>query len=708
MAGGGQPETPMHSGPLIPTRRTPLRRLQAPLILLVLMWQTVHPVSGQRPLVGSNLGDEFVDRDAAIEVTFDRAALGDGQRLAVFAGGVDLTDLFDHSPAGLRYAPAGLPLEPGPTELVVYLVEGASVWTEVGRFPLRVRGRLGFEEGSVDPSLAVSYTRPISSGMTEDPGPPEADPRLDLQLSVQTEHVRQGLVARTSASFVGVADQTQALRFAELQGDAPRLDLSRYSIQVGSGPLEVSLGSVSLGSQRHLINGFSSRGASAAVQAHERVDLSLGLVNGSNVVGYGNPFGMSVPDHRVMSGSIGIDALSEPGRLRLEFSGMNGSVLPISNVNQGSLTDAERSRGAAVRLQAHGLDRRVRLDLGLARSAFENPPDPELEQGLPVVPVIEETRSARYLEASLDALRGLSLGGDRTARVSLGYRHERVDPQYRSLGAYAQADRMHDQFSLQANLAGLGIQAGQSQNRDNLADLPSLLTTDTRRSDLGLRAPVGTLLGAESMWLPSLGFQWNRTHQAGRGVPVNGGFNESHVPDQVSRVMTVSADWNGARVGMGVRWNRSDQDNRQPGRESADFRSDVRSLTGRVTPWPRVTFNGDIGVESSDNLERDERRETTRYGLQLSLQLLERTSLSLRMSNTNAVTGVGLGAALGANDNRSIDAQLSSIIPGLSGFDGQWFLRFAHNRVGLRDPLTGVFDERAYWALDSGLSVTFF
>lgn len=661
------------------------------------------PVRAQDSLVGSNLTEDFVARESPIELTFDRSALGENDRISVFAGQTDITDLFDHTADGLRYAPVGLPLAPGRTDLVVYRVSADKRWSEVGRFPLNVLSRFGFESGTTDPSVSASYARPLSRGSNQDDPTPLPDGTLDLQLSIRTEHVRQGLTAKTSASFVGAVERSRALRFGQLQDQAPRLDLSSYSAQVGSGALEFALGNVSFGNQRHLINGFSSRGAAASLRPHAKVDVQLGLANGSSVVGYGNFFGLSVPDHRVMSGSLGFDAFSEPGRLKLEISGMSGSVLPVSGFNQGAITDAERSRGAAVRLQANALDRRLRLDVGLARSAFENPPDPELDQGFDVVPVIEEFETARYAEASLDAIRSLALGQNRSVRLSLGYRHERVAPQYRSLGAFAQADRLQDQVSAQANLAGIGVQVGHARTRDNLDDVPSILTTDTRRTDTNVSLPVAAFLGVQTPLLPSLQVQWNRTQQAGRGIPVNGGFSESHVPDQVSTVRAASANWNAGPLGFGLRWNRSDQDNRQVGREAADFRSDVRAVDARFA-WRRLQVNADVGLEAATSFERDERRETTRYGLGASVQISARTSLTLRLARTSDV----VGALPGFRKNRSVDGQLSSVIPGLTGFDGQWFLRFSHNRFEVDDPAFGLSDDRRLWTLDSGMNLTFF
>ncbi len=84
--------------------------------LAALLLASEAPVLAQGPQVGSNLSSDFVDRESPIEVTFDRAVLGANDRIVVFVGQTDITDLFEHTSAGLRYAPLGLPLSPGSTE----------------------------------------------------------------------------------------------------------------------------------------------------------------------------------------------------------------------------------------------------------------------------------------------------------------------------------------------------------------------------------------------------------------------------------------------------------------------------------------------------------------------------------------------------------------------------------------------------------------
>jgi len=658
--------------------------------------------AAQQLTVTSSLSQaDYIDDTTPIELVWGRALDPAAERVAVFIGDADVTDLFEPTTDGLRYSPDLIPLPRDSTDLVVYRVEGQVHWLEVARFPLRVLGRLGFQPGTVDPGMTLQYSRGAAGGSASAGGPTAAKPAFDVRLSFATDHVREGLRARSDLEIVGVDSRERALRFDQLGETAPHVDLANYSLEASSDFVELAVGHLSLGTQRHLLNGFAGRGASVQLRPHQRTNLRIGLTSGSDQVGWDNPLGFARTDHRLMAASLGVDAFREAGRLRVEVTGMSGSVLPIEGFTQGALNDAERSRGGGLRLQARMLDRRLRLETGWTRSAFENPEDPELARGQPLVPVIEETRSARHLETSLDALRGWRFAGSRVARLSFGYRHERVDPQYRSVGAYAQSDRQDDRYSADLDLGGVQTRIGFTRLRNNLDNVPSILTTDTDRSEVSVRLPVSAVLGTTSGWLPTAQYRWDRTEQLGRALPVNGGFEASHLPDQVSVDEGASVDWNSSRMGFGIRWSRTLQDNRQVGRADADFSGAGRSASLRMIPWSRLTLHLDVAREWAEHRERDERSESARLGAQASLQVLPATAISLRYSLTRRRENDGART----QDDHGIDAQLSSALPGLGRWDGQCFGRFAYTRFSLLDTDSGLGSARRRWSVDVGLSL---
>lgn len=665
------------------------------------------PVAGASLQVTSSLTEGLaVARDAPIELTFSRPLLRPAERIAVFIDRTDVTGLFRAGARSMAYE-RGLILLPGGThELVVYVVESASgTWREVHRQPFQTVGPLGFQPGRSDLSLTAATARRMTEGFDpEEAAPPEAVENVDLQFRLSTEHVRGALKVASQTALVGASERDKALRFYQRGDDAPRLDLSSYLLQASNGPVDLSVGHVSAGDQRHLVNRFSSRGATLAVRPGSRVDLSVAALNGSQEVGWDRLIGLDDGGHRLVTGTVGLEAFSTPGALRVELSGLNGSVRPQAGFNQGVVNDAEESRGLALRVTAQALSRRLRLDAGVSRSRFDNPEDPTLAQGFDLVGVEEETSGARYLEASVDALRDLRLSDTRRARLTVGYRHERVDPLYRSLGAYTQADRLQDQVDVSADVAGITVQANRAESRNNLSDVASILTTDLDRSQLSVGVPLARVVGVTTAWLPSLQYRQDRTHQRGRDVPTDGGFSPSHVPDQVSLNRTAGADWRFARISLGAQWNRSEQDNRQEGRENADLTVTRTTGTVRVAPWRTLSLAVDVGLEASENLERDETDETTRWGAQLQWQVFDRSQVSVRFSDTSSEDLLRTRRRY----NNQVDAQWSSVLPWLDRVQGQYFLRYTRSDVETFNATFDQADRRTAWWLDLGLNFTFF
>lgn len=664
-------------------------------------------------LVETDLPDDgWIESDRAVAIRLDRS-LAEGERLAVFVGATDFTDLFRIGDDGRRltYAPRAVRFPAGERELIVYRLDEAGSWEELTRRPIRVRGALGMETLTFAPQVDLSVEGQLAEGHDPESAAPPRRTYQDVtgRLSLATDGARGDFRSSVQAAAIGVSHRPAALRFGELQADAPKWDLSDYLFEIQAGRTGFSQGHVSLGGQRHLISGFSSRGALLTARPTDRVDLALGAANGSSVVGWDNFLGLDDGDHRILSGSLGLEVLERPGGLRVELSGMDGSILPVSGFNQGAITDAEESRGFGAVVRAADPSGRVRFEGGFARSTFVNPDDPTLALGDVLVPVEEETRNARYLEASAAVLRGVALGGSRSLDLTLGWRHEKVDPLYRSLGAYAGADRLDHQFEAQAQVARIDLRGSLARSEDNLEDIPSILKTKTRRTGFGVGVPLPSLFAADAssggaIWLPHLSWSFDRTHQFGDGLPVGGGFDPSHVPDQASVNHSVSANWSLAQwLSLGYRLNRSHQDNRQPGRENADFTNLSHGVTAGVRPLATLTFDVSLDLEAAEDHERDETEETWRMGFRTSWMPLDRSTLGFGVSRTVSEDE----AATRRRASTLLDAQWSSFVPGLALVGGGYFLRFARALGETRDDVFDFDDRQETWTFSSGLSFSF-
>jgi len=713
-----------------------------------------------------------------IDLLLSRALQPADGSLAVLVGDTDVTAMLTAETANVSYTPR-LPLPAGESDVTVWLVSPGNQWKEIARFPLRVaagatvNGSNGATaiDGAVVPDSSsgdasngaqaattnnatptptrlwgfdkVEPIKNISLNLKSQPGSsafPTPQPGAvretftDLagQTALGATFTRGAMVWSNRFEIVGSSFQNEALRLGELGPKAPNVDLSNYLVQVQHGASNFALGHVSLGAHRHLINNFSSRGVTAKLPLGKRADFTASAVNGTSVVGWSNFSGLNRRKHQILSGALGFEFLpARPQGFRIEAAALSGSLLPLNNFSQRSLTDTERSAGGSLRLVASDAQNRFKLDAGFARSHFTNPSDPLLEQGLNLTPARETTRSARFADASLALLRDVKLNSLQKANLTFNFRHERVDPLFRSVGAVTQADRFQNQFELVGALGEANFTASSTRFNDNLGDLPSILKSLTRREALNVNMPLSALLvpfiagreqpngqtneqtdGQSFQWLPRLGFTVDRVHQFGAFIPVNGGFRPDLVPDQISLNYNVSADWQFTKWRLGYRFNRSSQNNRQPGRELADLENLIHGLTLGLNLTPALDVNFDVNNEQANNFEFQRADRTLRYAVNANWRITPRATFALNLST------IGAGDLARTSSSRTIegDAQLSYRMDAehpvgrtlfANRMQAQFFIRYANRFARARDLLFLVTSLNKVWTLNTGMNLTF-
>src|SRR5262245_4387 len=713
-----------------------------------------------------------------IELFLSRALQPADGSLAVLIGDTDVTAMLTADAINVSYTPR-LPLPAGESDVTVWLVLTGNQWKEFARFPLRVaagatvngsngetatdgaalagsssgdasngaqaaptnnatpapKRRWGFDK--IEPIKNISLNLKSQPGSAAFPAPQPGTARetfTDLagQAALGAAFTRGATVWSNRFEIAGSSFQNEALRFAELGQKAPNVDLSSYLVQVQRGASSFALGHVSFGAHRHLINGFSSRGMTAKIALGKRADFTATTVNGTSVVGWSNFFGLNRRKHQIQSGSLGFEFLpARPQGFRIEAAALSGSLLPLNNFSQRSLTDAERSAGGSLRLVASDPQNRFKLDAGFARSRFTNPSDPLLEQGLNLTPARETTRSARFADASLVLLRDVSLNSQQKANLNFNFRHERVDPLFRSVGAVTQADRFQNQFEMTGALGEANFTVSHTRFNDNLGDLPSILKSLTRREAINVNMPLSALIvpfiagreqsdgqtngqanGQSFQWLPRIGFTVDRVHQFGAFIPVNGGFQPNNVPDQISLNYNLSADWQFTKWRLGYRFNRSSQDNRQPGRELADLENLIHGLTLGFSLTPALDMNFEVNNELANNFEFQRADRTLRYAVNTNWRMTPRASFALNLST------VGAGDLARTSSSRTIegDAQLSYHMDTehptwqrlfANRIQAQFFIRYANRFARTHDLLFIVNNLNKVWTLNTGMNLTF-
>lgn len=668
----------------------------SPPLQAVARWDGARTLGGRDPLV--------------LELS---RPLGAGERLALVVGTTDVSGALLVQGRRAEYRPLALRLPAGSSEAVTYLVTADGRWEEVGRTSLRVRSRAGLDEGAFTPSADLASTGQLDQHVAVGAPPPDrrAYQDLTLRLGFAGRGVRDGWDVSLQSNAIGASAREQRLRAGERPDDAPAIDLADYQLQLRRGTVSAAMGNVSVGRNRHLLAGFGSRGLSAAWQVHPAITVEASAVNGTNVVGWDNLPGVRDGAHRMISTGVAVDFVpARPGALQVELQALDGSLLPQTGFTQGAVTDAERSRGLGVQVNLSDASQRVRVAGGVTESRFRNPFDPLLALDTTVVATRTERRRARHGEVGLQLLRDATLVGTTRASLATTLRHERVDPLYRSVGAFVQGDQQVDGADVTGSIGALALQAGYSRGRDNLANVPSLLTTRTTRRTLSLAAPVHGLLGVTARgWLPTASLAWEGTVQAGDGVPENSDFQATHVPDQFNRNRTASLQWSTSRLSLGYRWNESWQDNRQVGRERADFRTRVHGVQLGYTGTPRFTPALEGSVERQQLFETGVQQRTSRLGT------LWQSQLTRTLAFNGNLTHMWSWDPFAERRTRNLELQ-GELSQGFTlyraaegGTQGRVFLRYARTRAVflplLPDP---ALVPQLMWTINAGSSFRFF
>jgi hypothetical protein len=257
------------------------------------------------------------------------------------------------------------------------------------------------------------------------------------------------------------------------------------------------------------------------------------------------------------------------------------------------------------------------------------------------------------------------------------------------------------------------MQASHARAEDNLDDIESVLKTFTRLTSVNAVLPVGSVFrpSSPSPWFPQLTLSFSTTHQFANDVPVNSDFTETHAPDQVSRNGNADAQWAIGKWKAGYRYNISDQDNRQVGRESSDLGALAHNVAAGFSPFAWIDIGASYEFEGANNRELSQKNATRRFGANLDV----RPTRNLGLSSTFSRTWVRDYPLTTDADNDDLSVELSQNFRLMRGRaerpSGRIFLRYerqsASNTVfvnSVREDLVS----RRLWALNSGVSLNAF
>jgi hypothetical protein len=687
-------------------------------LLLLPAWIRAQEPADSPLRITSSFG-RAIRADEAIELRLNRRLEPASGRLALIIADTDWSALLESTELGVVFRPTILTLPIGEHKLEVFLVSTANEWRSLAQHKIRIIAAAA-RRTEIDPTFDVTNKGQIAEGHRPSASAPPRATFQDFSVngSIRTSVARGGWTGRMQMSVLGVSNRGEALRVRERPESAPLVDLADYLVSAGNDWMTLSLGHVSFGTHRQLFNGFSSRGALAAVRLGPRMDVALSALHGSSIVGWNHVLGFERREHRVVGATVGLEMFPRrPGGLRLEGSWMDGDLLPLTGFNEGRVNDAEESRGGGLRVIASDVGGRFRMDGGYARSTFLNPNDALRAQGSTAAPIPEASRNAQYLDVSYAVLREKRIGADTRANVVAAYRTERVDPQYGSVMTDLKTDLSQHAVDLSANVGTAALQAAYTRARDNLDEIPALVKTLTDAILVNAAAPLLSVLrgrphavnsSAKGRWWPLLTYSLNRIHQRGRGVQTDTESLTLQLPDQVATDQLLGFDWDMTRWRVGYRVNHTYQDNRQAGEASSDLANLVQNITVDLAAGPQVDLQMAVAFERAENRKLARIDYTRRVGVNGMWRMPSHTVLTGGVSST-ALEDDGKTSDAGDVD---FNLELSKKVPlfknKLGPRHAQLFVRYSR-QVGHRiDRLFALDDRRQLWTFNTGFNLTLF
>jgi hypothetical protein len=666
----------------------------------------------QVPNVQGHFVDRWVADDETLQLQVRAEVFPQWPRWRVFIGDREVTPLLRAGkvPGQLQLDPMRLRWPAGESEL--RLVDGQS-WDELARLPLRVLTAGGFESSSLSPRLDMSTDSRARERRNDGQAlsPRGTYVEAASQAGFAWQALRGDWQFEAGANTSGHSDRNKALRFGELAARAPKLDLADYRVAVAHAGHQLQLGHLTAPTHPLLAQELVHRGVALRGLLGDAGQLSLHVLNGSQIVGWDNPLGLAETQHRMQLLSWGFELLpARPGGLRAELGLLDAAVLARRDFNVGEVPDVERSRGVSLHVSGQTESGRVRGNLAIARSRFVNPFDPELALDGQLQPVQPTTRTAWTGELQADVLVPQGDAAWQPA-LTLRLRHEQAAPLYRSLAAAVTPDQRTRSVSLQLALEDAQLSLQHLHRVDNLDLVPTLLRTRTIEQRVSTSVPLARWLGdgsSDSPW-PAVAWSWQAVHQRAVNAPApeDSGFGESQRPDQRTVSQQLGLSWLLSQGAASWTLSRQTLDNRQPGRELAD--TDNRSQQWQLE-W---TFNP---------------RWQGQWTLQRGRQYQRETDLAQRVAALTAGLDWrpderwSLGVQVGLNRTRDRRGQLQTRsstgqvqlarrfdLPAIDKpLPAQWTLRLGRQLEHQRDDRFALATDWRGWWIDIGLAVGFF
>ena len=629
----------------------------------------------------------------------------------------DVTSRFKQNKISqFSYQVDGFPVPSGVNNLMVYRVIDGQ-WLEIHSQEIKVLTGSGFETENWTVNGSVALDTQLDADYKGDAFKPEQSRFYvgNMQLSVGSQHTRKDLTLHTRANVVGVSKQENALQFSERGEQADKIDLSDYLVSVEKGKARFSAGHTSFGSNPLLVDNLANRGVHLGYQFNPVFDIAFTQQNGSAIVGWNNFFGQQNSQHRIAASTLGIEFFpNTPGKLRVEMSYVDAQVQAIDDFAVGQVSDVEKNQGWGLRIISQLWEGRVRFDGVFASSRFTNPNDNALllDDEFELVSVKQTTEQAYQVDVDLDLI-PQNQQGNRLFTVSLNLGQDKIDALYRVIAAGPSADQKIDRLGLRGDLASGQWQYAFTGTENNVDRIPSILTSNTKSHSLNYNIDLVNAFQSETSelnnYLPSLNVNLQKVHQKAMNKPdtERSDFNgDSHLPDQITKMLELSANWSFNTYTIGYNLSYSNQDNRQIGRQQADFSLINHSINQNFQMFDSLTLNLDLGRARNFDHENNTAFYNNNAALVMNYALSSDWRINLGTSLNKDYDNFGLSTSNALTLNIGLDYQWSLNLYGRD-VPGQWYLRYAKQRNKSQDNVFAFNTFAQDWNFTSGISLTF-
>ena len=496
-------------------------------------------------------------------------------------GDTDISSLFEFQNNRLTKK-AEIPLPHG-EHLLTIKQKWNNQWITIGEANLSILSSAGFKQAAWTPRLELNINSQLDEQVTGDATPSNKPTFTELTASIglSSHHQNDDLTIESNFNLFAVSNREQAIQFSNKSRNATKLDLSDYSISINKGDHQIVIGHTSYGNNSLLIDGLSRRGVSWHFQNEDQLAFNGAILSGSDLVGYNNFFGFSGYSKQfVNSLGFGVNMFSENRiSVRLEGSYLDAERISQNDFGIGEITSAEKNQGLGIKLIASDSEGRLNADLVVGLSQYTNPDDLALSLGEQLVNLDTETALAHNLNLSYVLVQDWVTPWGPIATINLNANHSSAEPLYQTLTAFVQANIENKIVGAQYQFGHVSGNLSVQSSRDNLDNIVSLLTTKTKTNSASVGIPLPSLLMDEEnqeaiTWLPNIDINYQQTHQFAISSPEqsNSGFNDnSHLPDQVTDSYDIAESWQLERNSFSLQTSFNKQDNRQVGREQADF-----------------------------------------------------------------------------------------------------------------------------------------